>query len=207
MADLASHPVGQPLGGGGVSFGTDGIRGRVGTVMTPALALQVGYWSGQVLPGDAPVLLGMDSRSSGPCCGCPRGWPGCCRPGRVDPWLVPHPGGGPAGESVPGGWRLDGLGQPQPPEDNGIKLFGPSGAKLSRDQQQAIEAGLRGEVRPALTSCGPTQRRTELLESYTALLEKAWKAGVLMVAGSCLISAGDQPPPARSPCFGVLVLR
>ena len=66
MADLASHPVGQPLGGGGVSFGTDGIRGRVGTVMTPALALQVGYWSGQVLPGDAPVLLGMDSRSSGP---------------------------------------------------------------------------------------------------------------------------------------------
>ena len=60
-----------------------------------------------------------------------------------------------------------------PPEDNGIKLFGPSGAKLSRDQQQAIEAGLRGEVRPALTSCGPTQRRTELLESYTALLEKS----------------------------------
>ena len=66
MADLASHPVGQPLGGGGVSFGTDGIRGRVGTVMTPALAMQVGYWSGQVLPSDAPVLLGMDSRSSGP---------------------------------------------------------------------------------------------------------------------------------------------
>ena len=60
-----------------------------------------------------------------------------------------------------------------PPEDNGIKLFGPSGAKLSRDQQQAIEAGLRGEVRPALTSCGPTQRRTELLESYTALLENS----------------------------------
>ena len=117
----------------------------------------------------------------------------------MDPWLVPHPGGGPAGESVPGGWRLDGLGQPQPPEDNGIKLFGPSGAKLSRDQQQAIEAGLRGEVRPALTSCGPTQRRTELLESYTALLEKAWKVGALMVAGSCLISAGVQPPPARVP--------
>ena len=66
MADLASHPVGQPLEGGGVSFGTDGIRGRVGTVMTPALALQVGYWSGQVLPAGAPVLLGMDSRSSGP---------------------------------------------------------------------------------------------------------------------------------------------
>ena len=79
MADLASHPVGQPLGGGGVSFGTDGIRGRVGTVMTPALALQVGYWSGQVLPGDAPVLLGMDSAAVAPC-----SW----RPSRLA-WLLP----------------------------------------------------------------------------------------------------------------------
>ena len=173
MADLASHPVGQPLGGGGVSFGTDGIRGRVGTVMTPALALQVGYWSGQVLPGDAPVLLGMDSRSSGPMLVAALE-AGLAAAGR-EVWtlgLCPT-GGCPAGESVPGGWRLDGLGQSQPPEDNGIKLFGPSGAKLSRDQQQAIEAGLRGEVRPALTSCGPTQRRAELLERYTALLEKS----------------------------------
>ena len=54
------------MGGGGISFGTDGIRGRVGPLMTPALALQVGYWSGQVLAGDGPVLIGMDSRSSGP---------------------------------------------------------------------------------------------------------------------------------------------
>ena len=66
MADLATHPVGQPLGDGSASFGTDGIRGRVGTVMTPALALQLGYWAGQVLPGKQPVLLGMDSRNSGP---------------------------------------------------------------------------------------------------------------------------------------------
>ena len=104
-----------------------------------------------------------------------------------------------------GGWMVSA--SHNPPEDNGIKLFGPSGAKLSRDQQQAIEAGLRGEVRPALTSCGPTQRRTELLESYTALLENSLKAGVSMAAGSCLISAGVQPPPALSPCSAVLVRR
>ena len=126
----------------------------------------------------------MDSRSSGPMLVAALEAGLLLPAGKCGP-LGPHPGGGPAGESVPGGWRLDGLGQPQPPEDNGIKLFGPSGAKLSRDQQQAIEAGLRGEVRPALTSCGPTQRRTELLESYTALLENSLKAGVSMAAGSC----------------------
>lgn len=50
MADLATHPVGQPFSAG-VSFGTDGIRGLVGGLMTPALAMQVGYWGGLVLQG------------------------------------------------------------------------------------------------------------------------------------------------------------
>ena len=31
-----------------------------------ALALQLGYWCGRVLPPEGPILLGMDSRSSGP---------------------------------------------------------------------------------------------------------------------------------------------
>jgi phosphoglucosamine mutase len=32
-----------------------------------------------------------------------------------------------------------------PPQDNGIKVFGPGGAKLDRERQRAIEAGLRGD--------------------------------------------------------------
>ena len=59
-------PLGASLGAAVAGFGTDGIRGRVGTAVTPALALQVGYWCGLVLPADAPVLIGTDSRSSGP---------------------------------------------------------------------------------------------------------------------------------------------
>lgn len=57
---------GSPLGPAVAGFGTDGIRGRVGTQLTPALALQVGYWCGQVLPPQGPVVLGSDSRTSGP---------------------------------------------------------------------------------------------------------------------------------------------
>ncbi|NEO72901.1 MAG: phosphoglucosamine mutase, partial [Moorea sp. SIO3H5] len=49
-------------------FGTDGIRGRAGTLLSEDLALQVGFWAGLVLqeysavPG--PVILGQDSRNS-----------------------------------------------------------------------------------------------------------------------------------------------
>ncbi|MFM9072441.1 MAG: phosphoglucosamine mutase, partial [Cyanobium sp.] len=65
MAAAPVHPLGAPLGQG-VAFGTDGIRGRVGTAITPALAMQVGYWTGLVLPAEGPLVIGTDSRSSGP---------------------------------------------------------------------------------------------------------------------------------------------
>lgn len=173
MADLATHPVGAPLGGGGISFGTDGIRGRVGALMTPALALQVGYWSGQVLAGDGPVLIGMDSRSSGPmlsaalaagltAAGCEVWELGLC-PTPAVARLVRRLG-------AAGGVMVSA--SHNPPEDNGIKLFAASGAKLSRGQQEAIEAGLRGEVRPALGRCGAIYQRNELLSQYRELLEQ-----------------------------------
>ena len=57
MASSVAHPLGS-LQSPEVSFGTDGLRGRVGTAITPALALQVGFWCGRVLPPDGPVLIG-----------------------------------------------------------------------------------------------------------------------------------------------------
>ena len=66
MAEPDRHPLGAPLAPGTAAFGTDGIRGRVGQLITPALALQLGYWCGRELPQDGPIVLGMDSRSSGP---------------------------------------------------------------------------------------------------------------------------------------------
>lgn len=64
MASSAAHPLGS-LQSPEISFGTDGLRGRVGDAITPALALQVGFWCGRVLPAEGPVLIGMDSRCSG----------------------------------------------------------------------------------------------------------------------------------------------
>ena len=49
--------LGAPHGLGGTPlslpntplFGTDGIRGRAGDLLTAPLGMQVGYWAGQVL--------------------------------------------------------------------------------------------------------------------------------------------------------------
>ena len=145
MAELAPHPVGHPLRGGVAGFGTDGIRGRVGTQVSPALAMQVGFWCGLVLPAGAPVLIGTDSRSSGPMLVAAL-TAGLTAAGR-EVWtlgLCPTP-------AIPGAIRRLGAAgglivsaSHNPPHDNGIKVFGASGAKLSRGQQQAIEAGLQG---------------------------------------------------------------
>ncbi|MEB3161202.1 MAG: phosphoglucosamine mutase, partial [Synechocystis sp.] len=49
-------------------FGTDGIRGKVGDLLTAPLALELGFWAGQVLQdhvkGIGPVIIGQDSRLS-----------------------------------------------------------------------------------------------------------------------------------------------
>jgi phosphoglucosamine mutase len=177
----ATAPIGEPLQGGQGSFGTDGIRGRVGSAITPALALQVGYWCGRVLPQEGPVLIGSDSRSSGPmlvaaltagltAAGREVWSIGLC-PTPAVPALIRHSG-------AAGGLMVSA--SHNPPHDNGIKVFGASGAKLSRTDQGAIEAGLRGAAGAAsLAADGLAQQRHDLLEVYADGL-------VASVAGSRL---------------------
>ena len=65
MTNNAMHPVGSSEAGKSLNFfGTDGIRGPIKSVLTPAIAFEVGYWSGLVLRKKSPLLIGMDSRNS-----------------------------------------------------------------------------------------------------------------------------------------------
>ncbi len=176
MGEAASHPVVSPLGApleeGLARFGTDGIRGRVGTSVTPALALQVGYWTGVVLQADGPVVIGTDSRRSGPMLVAALS-AGLMAAGR-EVWqlgLCPTP-------AVPGTIRRQGAAgglmvsaSHNPPHDNGIKVFGASGAKLVAARQQAIEAGLQGRTAPPpLAGSGHLVTRPDLLAAYTESL-------------------------------------
>jgi phosphoglucosamine mutase len=168
---LAAFPLGTPLPQGTAAFGTDGIRGRVGHQITPALALQMGYWCGQVLPQGGPILLGSDSRCSGPMLVAALA-AGLTAAGRevLDLGLCPTP-------AVPGAIRqLGGSGglmvsaSHNPPHDNGIKVFGACGAKLGKQQQAAIEAGLHGAADGSsgngFCGNGRLQQRPDLLEAY-----------------------------------------
>lgn len=170
MSAGAPHPIGQPLGEGLTGFGTDGVRGRVGVQVTPALALQLGYWCGQVLKAEGPVVIGMDSRPSGPMITAAL-TAGLTAAGR-QVWnlgLCPTP-------AVPLSVRRTGAAgglmvsaSHNPPHDNGIKVFGASGAKLPKIQQQAIEAGLRGEHGApdrGLSAIGTVHERPGLLLDY-----------------------------------------
>ena len=172
MADHATPPLGMPHHPSQAAFGTDGLRGRVGSAITPALALQVGYWCGRVFPRQGPVLIGMDSRCSGAmvvsaltagltAAGREVWTLGLCATPAV-PHLIRRCG-------AAGGLMVSA--SHNPPHDNGIKVFGADGNKVRPELQQAIESGLRGasatsapaEVEPA---CAPAHHRPELLQHY-----------------------------------------
>ncbi|PSB55918.1 phosphoglucosamine mutase [Chamaesiphon polymorphus] len=131
-------------------FGTDGIRGRVGDVLTANLALQVGYWAGIVLRQAAddvgPIVIGQDSRNSSDMLASALA-AGLTSAG-IEVWnlgLCPTPGVAhlTATSDAIGGVMISA--SHNPPEDNGIKFFGSDGTKLAKDLQAAIEAGIRGQ--------------------------------------------------------------
>jgi phosphoglucosamine mutase len=82
-----------------------------------------------------------------------------------------------------------------PPHDNGIKVFGACGAKLGKEQQAAIEAGLHGQSDGAagFVANGRLAARPDLLEAYSqSLLDSVGSArldGCRIVLDLCWGSA------------------
>ncbi|MFN5854812.1 MAG: phosphoglucosamine mutase [Pseudanabaenaceae cyanobacterium] len=169
-------------------FGTDGIRGKVGTFLTPNLALEVGMSAGQVLgqiptrPTDSRVILmGQDSRTSGNMLAAAiaagltaAGW---------DVWqlgLCPTPAVAYLTAEMPeiaAGVMISA--SHNPPEDNGIKFFGADGSKLPASVQQSIEDlmashqnHIGGNALP-LQGYGQNYHRHHLLENYQASLQNS----------------------------------
>mgnify|MGYP006268735703 CR=1 FL=1 len=162
-------------------FGTDGIRGKVGDLLTAPLAWQLGFWGGQVLRQNftktenniGPIIIGQDSRNSSDMLSTALS-AGLTTAG-LEVWnlgLCPTPAvayltsiyGAIGGIMVSASHN--------PPEDNGIKFFGPDGSKLSKDLQATIEAGLRGKLETEEpNSQGHSYHRPELINDYALSLE------------------------------------
>jgi phosphoglucosamine mutase len=125
-------------------FGTDGIRGRVGSEgMTPDMALKLGWAAGMVLKqvSNAPVIIGKDTRISGYMFESALE-AGFAAAGVSVKLLGPMPTpaiayiattfGAVAGVVISASHN--------PYYDNGIKFFDGSGRKLSDELEHAIEA-------------------------------------------------------------------
>lgn len=160
-------------------FGTDGIRGRVGELLSAPLALQVGFWTGIVLRSRSeklgPVIVGQDSRNSGDMLAMALS-AGLTAAG-LQVWylgLCPTPCVAYLSSitDAVGGVMISA--SHNPPEDNGIKIFGADGIKLSKALQQEIEAGLRGNASPAvsISDCGRHYSRPELILEYAQILKQ-----------------------------------
>ncbi|MCK6530547.1 phosphoglucosamine mutase [Myxococcota bacterium] len=125
-------------------FGTDGVRGPANRPpLHPEGAVALGRAFGLRLGGsDAAVVVGRDTRLSSPMLA-DAFRAGLCSSGAaaVDVGVLPTPAV--AGEVI----RLGAAGgamvtaSHNPASDNGIKLFGPDGAKAPDDVEEAVEAG------------------------------------------------------------------
>ena len=135
-------------------FGTDGIRGRANGLITPELALKVGQAAGLAFQrGDHRhrVVIGKDTRLSGYMIETAM-VAGFTSVGMDVLLLGPVPT--PAVAMLTPSMRAD-LGvmisaSHNKFEDNGIKLFGPDGYKLSDEVEREIEALLATDLSPRL---------------------------------------------------------
>ncbi|RDV03299.1 phosphoglucosamine mutase [Undibacter mobilis] len=124
-------------------FGTDGIRGLANKVITPELALKVGQAAGLIFRNGEHrhrVLIGKDTRLSGYMIETAL-VAGFTSVG-MDVLLtgpIPTPGVGMLTRSMRADLGVMISASHNPYDDNGIKLFGPDGYKLSDEVERRIE--------------------------------------------------------------------
>jgi len=189
-------------------FGTDGIRGTANiTPMTAEIALKVGMAAGQIFTrGDHrhTVVIGKDTRLSGYMLE-PALTAGFIGMG-MDVILVgPMPT--PAVAMLTRSLRAD-LGvmisaSHNPFEDNGIKLFGPDGYKLSDSTEVQIEALIdktRPEILASPNKLGRAKRLEDAEGRYIEFAKNTFPKGLrldgLKIVVDCANGAGYKVAPA-----------
>ncbi|MBJ7454743.1 MAG: phosphoglucosamine mutase [Thermoleophilia bacterium] len=152
-------------------FGTDGVRGVANRELTPELALAIGRALGGSLPPGSRVMIGRDTRRSGPMLeGALAAGLASAGADAVLLGVIPTPA---VAELVAGSDAAAGAvisASHNPFADNGIKLFGADGFKLADAAEAAVEADLDAEgSRPEGDRLGAITAweggRTEYVES------------------------------------------
>jgi phosphoglucosamine mutase len=187
-------------------FGTDGIRGRANGVITPELALKVGQAAGLIFKrGDYRhrVLIGKDTRLSGY---------------MIETALVagftsvgmdvlltgpmPTPAVGMLTRSMRADLGVMISASHNPYDDNGIKLFGPDGYKLSDDIERKIETLVDSDLTKELAKSADLGRAKRIegvhdryIEFAKRTLPRSMSLEGLRVVADCAHGAGYRVVP------------
>ncbi len=137
-------------------FGTDGVRGSANTELTPELVLALGRAVARTITATT-FLIGRDTRRSGPMLQAALG-AGLASEGAdvVDVGVLPTPALAwlSARRDLP---AVVISASHNPFGDNGIKLFGAGGVKLTEELEQAIEDELHRVLDPAVKGPRPVE--------------------------------------------------
>ncbi|HEY5279069.1 MAG TPA: phosphoglucosamine mutase [Pseudolabrys sp.] len=166
-------------------FGTDGIRGLANRVITPELALKVGQAAGLIFRnGDHRhrVLIGKDTRLSGYMIenALVAGFTSV----GMDVLLtgpIPTPGVAMLAHTMRADLGVMISASHNPFDDNGIKLFGPDGFKLSDDVELKIEALLDSDMSKQLASgkdLGRARRIDGVQDRYIEFAKRTLPRGI-----------------------------
>jgi phosphoglucosamine mutase len=166
-------------------FGTDGIRGLANRVITPELALKVGQAAGLIFRnGDHRhrVLIGKDTRLSGYMIenALVAGFTSV----GMDVLLtgpIPTPGVAMLAHTMRADLGVMISASHNPFDDNGIKIFGPDGFKLSDDVELKIEALLDSDMSKQLASgkdLGRARRIDGVQDRYIEFAKRTLPRGI-----------------------------
>jgi phosphoglucosamine mutase len=183
-------------------FGTDGVRGPVGELLTPDLAVRLGRAAALQAEAERPqVLIVRDTRESGPmleealAAGVAAGGGDAMLAG-----VLPTP----AASVLARRLRFDLAGvvsaSHNPYLDNGIKFFDPRGIKLDDDSEAAIEARLD---QPTGIEIGSVRQLEGAFDDYIRELRTAFELDLsgMRIALDCANGATYRAAPV---IFGVL---
>src|SRR5205807_4477092 len=187
-------------------FGTDGIRGRANGVITPELAMRVGQAAGLTFKHGEHrhrVLIGKDTRLSGYMIETAL-VAGFTSVG-MDVLLtgpIPTPAVGMLTRSMRADLGVMISASHNPFDDNGIKLFGPDGFKLSDEIELRIEALVDNDLTKKLakgTDLGRARRIDGVQDRYIEFAKRTLPKNVslegLRIVIDCAHGAGYRVAP------------
>ncbi len=162
-------------------FGTDGIRAKAGAYpLDPATMYALGVALAHRVDG-AEVLLGMDTRESGPeiaralAAGLKEGGSRAVFVG-----VIPTPGVAYLCRTTDAAAAISISASHNPFEDNGVKIFGHDGMKVPDAVEEQIEDEMRALRREGVAIPGePVTENAELIEAYERFLISGMPPGAL----------------------------